>query len=28
LSGAALLINNFPEQGFNEDLYAWLLRSA
>jgi polysaccharide biosynthesis protein PelD len=26
LSGAALLINNLPEQGFNEDLYAWLLR--
>jgi len=26
LSGAALLINNIPEQGFNEDLYAWLLR--
>jgi hypothetical protein len=26
LCGAALLINNLPEQGFNEDLYAWLLR--
>src|SRR5262245_51262843 len=25
-STAALLIHNVPEQAFNEDLYAWLLR--
>lgn len=26
LSSAALLVDNLPEQAFNEDLYAWLLR--
>ena len=26
LSSAALLVSNVPEQAFNEDLYAWLLR--
>jgi hypothetical protein len=26
LSSAALLVNHVPEQAFNEDLYAWLLR--
>ena len=26
LSSAALLVHNVPEQAFNEDLYAWLLR--
>ncbi len=28
LSSAALLVNNLPEQGFSEDLYAWLLRAT
>jgi hypothetical protein len=26
LASAALLLNNLPEQAFDEDLYAWLLR--
>jgi polysaccharide biosynthesis protein PelD len=26
LASAALLLDNLPEQAFNEDLYAWLLR--
>ena len=26
LASAALLVNNLPEQAFNEDLYTWLLR--
>lgn len=28
MSSAALLAGNLPEQGFSEDLYAWLLRST
>jgi hypothetical protein len=28
LASAALLTNNLPEQGFSEDLYAWLLRAT
>lgn len=28
LASAALLVNNLPEQGFSEDLYAWLLRAT
>jgi hypothetical protein len=28
LATAALLVGNLPEQGFNEDLYAWLLRAT
>lgn len=28
LASAALLVGNLPEQGFSEDLYAWLLRAT